>query len=329
MREKLTKCLEDFACNDDFWDILQFLDSIEGETPLNVIVEKCRCAEENIHKVLDFLQFFQCEFQCRPFKGTFIIVPPTEKKGVCIEMSLPEWFAFQAKFPHILDSTGSKSQKILTKKFFNIKRDYPQYDLSDYLVHKDSRETLLEVDGIFFQIVKAVETAVIDKTIVGVFLKNTSALDIYPHRIVFLEERLSLIGEELEGKNLISFAIDEIEDIRLRDLKQYIPNFSQIEVDDFISALRAVSGNEKRLILKILNSENVNLSPNYHYFGSPYLTTNSEGDLIWAASVEISDDLFEWLYAMKDYVEIIENGDIQNEFEEYKERRETLVKKVA
>ena len=329
MREELIRCLEEFAYNENFWNILHFLDSLEEETSADVIVEKCQCTEENIHKVLTFLRFFKYEFQCRPFKETFIIVPPAEKKVVCIEMSLPEWFAFQTKFPHILGPTDTKSQRILTKKFFNVKRNYPQYDLSNYLIHNDSQENLLEINHGFSQIVKTIETAIVDEIIVGFFLKNTSTVDVYPHRIVFLEERLSVIGEELEGKNLISFSIDEIEDIRLLDLKNYVPNFSQIEVDDFIGALRAVSGNEKRLILKILNSENINLAPNYHYFSSPYLTINSDGHLIWAASVEISDDLFEWLYKMKDHIQIIDNSEIQSEFEEYKKRREAILKKVA
>ncbi len=329
VRKELVRYLEEFASNDNFWNILQFLDSLKGETSLHIVMERCYCTEDDIHKVLDFLNFFKYEFQCKTLKNALVIIPPTEKKGVCIEMSLPEWFAFQAQFPQILGPANSKSHRILTKRFFNVKRDYSQYDLSCYLEYKIAQKGPVTTNQFCSQVVEAVENAINDETGVGLFLKTGNTIDIYPHRVVFLEERHSVIGEELEGKNLISFSIDEIEDIRFLDSKNYVPNFSQIEVDDFISALRAVSGNEKRLILKIINSENVNLSPDYHYFGNPYLTTNSNGDLLWAASVEISDDLFEWLYTLKDNVAILEDSDIQNEYEEYKERRKSFLKRVA
>ena len=100
-------------------------------------------------------------------------------------------------------------------------------------------------------------------------------------------------------------------------------------VDDFINAIRAVAGSEERMVLKVKNAETVDLRPPYHFLGNPYMTSNMNGDLIWAASVEMSDDLLEWLYQIKDSVEILDPEHLKDRFEEYQLQRHAKIKKAA
>ena len=51
--------------------------------------------------------------------------------------------------------------------------------------------------------------------------------------------------------------------------------------------------------------------------GTPYRTSNMNGDIIWAASVEISEPLMEWLYQVKNNVEILDPAFLKEKFKEY------------
>ena len=82
-------------------------------------------------------------------------------------------------------------------------------------------------------------------------------------------------------------------------------------------AIRSITGNEERLVLRISSPEKVNLKPQYHFLGSPYVTTNTEGEFIWAASVEVSSELFRWLDSIKDEIEILDPQEVKEEFENF------------
>ena len=90
-------------------------------------------------------------------------------------------------------------------------------------------------------------------------------------------------------------------------------------MNEFISGFREVSGNEVRLILKITgSSDDLDLSPSYHFLADPYITTSASGDTIWAASVEPCEDLIAWLADLEDGVEILDPLDVRSQVEEYK-----------
>ena len=88
-----------------------------------------------------------------------------------------------------------------------------------------------------------------------------------------------------------------------------------------IVAIRAVSGREERLVLKINQEVPVDLNPSYQFLGHPYMTANADGDFIWAASVEVSSELYDWLISLGDSVEILDPQGLKSEFEKYKEIR--------
>ncbi len=135
------------------------------------------------------------------------------------------------------------------------------------------------------------------------FLDGTST-DIYIHKMVFIDEKLSIVYECCLDHSLNSNTIDEIESFSKID-KLYNPIYTLLEVGDYISAIRSLNGNEDRLILKINSNTELDLNTSYHYWGNPYVTINNKGDRIWSATVERSAPLLEWLYSIKSKTEIL------------------------
>ena len=145
---------------------------------------------------------------------------------------------------------------------------------------------------------------------------NSKECAIFPMRLVFLDGTLCVIGESIKDKALVFFGVEDIKDIRDSE-HTHDPHISQIEVNEFICHLRLINGKEERLILKIYSQYEADLLPTHHYLGNPFVTSNTEGDMIWAATLEMCDDLFEWLHTMKERVEVLDPGHIRKEFSHY------------
>jgi hypothetical protein len=99
------------------------------------------------------------------------------------------------------------------------------------------------------------------------------------------------------------------------------PNLSQFQVNDFINEIRAINGKQERLILKFHAQDGEDLLLKYHYLHNPYVTANAEGDLIWAATIEMCDEIYLWLYEMRDKVEVLDPGFVRKQFSKFCETR--------
>ena len=142
-------------------------------------------------------------------------------------------------------------------------------------------------------------------------------MDIYPHNLIYLDGELSLVGEDLHDRSLIYFQMGEIAKVKRSGEQSYKKNFSDYEIGEFISSVRRLGDGEARLILKVFSQNNINLNPKYLFLGHTYMTSNSGGEYIWAASVEPSIELYEWLWSIRDKVEIVDPGFIKEEFARY------------
>ena len=106
-------------------------------------------------------------------------------------------------------------------------------------------------------------------------------LDILPHRLVYLQDELSLVGEDIHTRQLTILKAHKIE--KLKVIGKGPPNnFSAFDIDHFIEASRKMSDREYRLVLKLSSSfMHVNLDPKFHFFGNPCLISNPQGELVW------------------------------------------------
>jgi hypothetical protein len=173
--------------------------------------------------------------------------------------------------------------------------------------------------------VSIIEECLLSKNTILIETTNQKILNLIACKLSFLEGEMTLIAEETHDHGLLALALSEIVNIKSSE-KIKEARAGQHEVNEFISALRAMSENELRLVLKIKDPQNFNLKPDYQFLGKPYFVTNPEGDLIWAAWVETSDELYDWLYEMEHFVEILEPSEFILDFAAYCEEKE---KKLA
>tara|TARA_Y100000748_G_C15098034_1_gene333226 strand:- start:47 stop:298 length:252 start_codon:yes stop_codon:yes gene_type:complete len=76
--------------------------------------------------------------------------------------------------------------------------------------------------------------------------------------------------------------------------------------------------------MKVSAPEKVNLNPDFHFLGNPFVTTNTEGEFIWAASVEVSNELYKWLATIYSEIDIIDPSSVKEELEHFMEQKESL-----
>ncbi len=251
-------------------------------------------------------------------KGTECLFPLRVIPVVKTEFTFIEWMAMQAYFPQMDKFNEHHFHRKLMEKLAKIDSKNKDLDLYSYLESVEPprlREKRLDND--FDQIIEVIQSSLLEGEKIIITLGDGGESQIYGHRLIFLEGKLSLVGEDISDRALVSFILDEVTNIEKKKMSKYIPNYSPLEVNDFIYAIRAVAGSAQRLVLKIPHNSKINLTPGHHFMGNPFLTQGLEGDKIWAASVEVSDELFHWLYLMRGEFEILDPLILREDYEAY------------
>jgi hypothetical protein len=138
------------------------------------------------------------------------------------------------------------------------------------------------------------------------------------HRLFFFKGRLQCV---LEGTPHHILELIEVERIKfVREAEHSLSagegKISYLEVDQFISGLRGIDETEIRVVLKLLNPD-LDLRPYFHFLKDPFATMTSRGEKIWAASVELCPDFFDWLYGVRENIQILDPIDLQESFDNY------------
>jgi hypothetical protein len=169
------------------------------------------------------------------------------------------------------------------------------------------------------------DQAAIDKKQVHLITGEDKKYNVFPRKVVHLEGQLSLIAEDIYDHCLLVVPISELIKIEVAENTTQ-PKVSSFEVDDFIVAIRSMGEKETRLILKIHNPQSVNLFPTHQFLGKPCMVTNPNGDLLWAAYVEATDPLYEWILSLGMDVEILDPIEFKSEYLSYCEAK---LRKIA
>lgn len=292
----------------DFWKLLKSLEELDNPTSLASFADAHAVAPTIVRQVVGFLQKLNHPLQIDSrHPGQDILIPPANTAGIQIEMSLSEWLALQMMFPVIGTQESTPYYALVADKLEDTEVHYPEYDLYRLLEEEEVREGILgRLGEQAVELVKKIEESLHRGLVLDLIYHKNRTCSIYPHKLVYLEGELNLIGEDVVDRCLVALPVVDVHNVRFDVTKNYRVNFSSLEVDDFILAMRVVSGNEDRLVLKLKANSDVDLNPPYHFLGNPYITTNSQGDVIWAASVEVCDDFYAWLHGLGDRVEILD-----------------------
>jgi hypothetical protein len=307
--------------NDDFWKFLVSLEELRDKKDKILFCSSLGLNDETLKDYIDFLNRF--DVLC--VSDTDFIYPLKDKCRIKMEFSLSEWLALQASFGGKEDHQNAKHyyQKIIKNKLDVVLRASEQFSL-----HRKPAEFTMKLSE-FDNLKKKFDHMISVKRAVKIHFFSDKECVIFPHRLVFIDGVLCVVGENVQDKMLVYFGLEDIKSSEEYTLC-YEANLSQIEINDFIAHSRLINGKEERIVLKIYNQHEADLLPSHHFLGNPFVTSNTEGDMIWAATIEICTDIFQWLYKMKDRVEVLDPGHVKKEFSQYCElKKEASTSKKA
>jgi len=148
--------------------------------------------------------------------------------------------------------------------------------------------------------------------------------EVYPHLLIYVDGTLTLIGENLSGRILINIPAGKIQKLKMIK-RRYIANFISMQLEGYVKELRSMNGKEDRLILKIMAGEGFEILPPYQLLLNRYIVKTPNQDLIWAATLEMTPDLLDWFYQIKDKAEIIAPEYFKRDFFDYLEKKISLI----
>ena len=308
---------ESLFFSDDFWRTIEGLDSLQGEVSLASLLDELRVSSRQFGEVQSFLKEFDYELKLKQKdQQTFVSLPKKEYLGKK-NLGLWEYFSLKVHAPQGLqnaEGTKHREKSKLLTIFTTLESHRRERSAPDHL-HLFSKGKMETVDQALSQ-----------KHSLFLCLRDGKKKEVFPYHLIFVEGKLNLVGEDCADRCLVAHELEEVVRVESVSRKGFKPHFSVVEIKDFISALHEMSGREARIVLKLSSAEKFDLSPRHHFLGNPYVTTNGEGDLIWAATVEVSSEFFDWLYsirwAIKDFMD---PQSVQEEFLNYCKERERKV----
>ena len=296
---------QQLVLNDNFWKFLVSLEELNEKKDKVLFCSMLSVDEATLNSFVEFLNRF--DVMC--VSDDEYIYPLKDKCKIKMEFTLSEWLALQASFGA---DSESKSFKYYYQRIMQNKMQVALVACEQFNLYKRPVDVPVKACD-FENLKKKIDYDICYKKTTIVHFYNNKECIIYPHRMVFLDGVLCVIGESIYDKTLVYFGLEDIKTVSEFKV-EYDPNLSQIEVNEFICHLRLINGNEERLVLKIYSQYEADLLPSHHFLGNPFVTTNTEGDMIWAATIEMCDDIFHWLYSMKNRVEVLDPGHMRKEF---------------
>lgn len=293
-----------FILEDSFWKFLVSLEELKERKEAVLFCSSLSIDEETLEKYCEFLT----RYKVAVMRDEQYVYPLKEQCKIKMEFSLSEWLALQATVPKGNDAFYF--QQIVQDKMRMAQKAYAQFSLYKKPEEHVTTSSALE------SLKKKIDYDIVCRKSMKIKFFAGQECDVFPHRLVFLDGVLCVVGENTTDKRLVYFGVEDIADVE-NLTSFYEPNLSQIEVNEFIGHLRLINGQEERLVLKIYSQDQSDLLPEHHFLGNPFVTSSTEGDMIWAATLEMCDDVYNWLYKMRDRVEVLDPGHIRKEFSHY------------
>ncbi len=315
-----------FVFRDKAFQLAYAIEKLEIEIPLNDFLKNNSASIEDFQQSFNFFQSFSIEVKTGWIKDVLILYPLHQGAPTKLSLSLCEWAAISAHFPLMLKFRGKYFNKLAEEALGRVEQTSSIDCFGQNHLAQNKSKFMASAATAFREKVFQLEEHIFCKTPLKLEVQR-DIIKSFPFRVIFLEGRLVLVHENLELKNLSTLDIEKIQTLSELDTDISTPKHTLLDANDFITKMRAIGEKEERLVLKILSQAHVDLSPNYYFLGNPFLTTNYKGELIWAATVEDSQELFEWLYAMRPYVEILDPTNLIKKYIEFEKNHKMLALK--
>lgn len=314
-----------------FWKNIEFLMTLRGVQPISYILSSLEIENKQLEHYVRFLNEIGLSFvlSSTHLENT-MAEPGDDEVKIKFEFSLLEWLQFQAHFPYISKAKSKPFYEGLSDKLSSVEEEYKEHDL--FSAVENLEKSIISVEGqikivpdsIVDHTISQLENAIANSYLVSVTTAKKKLI-LYPRKIVYCESSLALIAEAVSDGSLSYLSMDEVLSVEPED-SHWSPLYASFEVDDFISSIRLISENTMRLVLKIQSQENFEAQLPYQFFENPYLVTNKDGQLIWAATIEPTDEIYSWVFQLGQDVEILDPVQFKKGYLEFCERK---LKKVA
>jgi hypothetical protein len=311
-----------------FWTVIEYLTTLDQKKDFDNICGDLSITKPQLNSFINFLKEVDYQLEVVSTKSGKEVVPPVTDSTIKIEFTLLEWLEFQAHFPAMGELEGKPFHNSFKSKLELLEKENSNHDLFAPL---PTLENILDNGKIELVstnskngIVAFIEESIIDKKTIQLELKDKN-YKILPHKIVFIEGELNLIGESLFDGCLLSIGVSNIVKT-FEDNSEWKMNYSKLEVDEFIKSFRCLGDNTVRIVLKIFSQERFNLNLNHQFFEKPCMFSNTSGEYIWAATIEPNVELYEWLCELGSDIEILDPTSFKLDFLKYCENK---LKKLA
>uniref|UniRef100_UPI003562D280 hypothetical protein n=1 Tax=Halobacteriovorax sp. TaxID=2020862 RepID=UPI003562D280 len=224
---------------EEFWTFLTCLENLNEPMPLKQFLNLSEIDVNVFSEAVSFLKNLNYFVDVSEYEGKNYIHPVKADQMISMQLTFKEWLAFQAHFPKMEEEKGSAHYEILSDKLSEVETEYSSHNLFNAIHDEETRFQLLEnLDLKHRNFLKKTEHAMSEDHALNIQLHDKRNIDFYPRKAVFLEGELCLVGEDCNDRCLIYFNILEIHKINTNFETSYSPNFSSIEINDFVSAVR-------------------------------------------------------------------------------------------
>lgn len=322
----------DMLADESFWKVVKYLTELKEKTNLEKIQDDLSINQAQLYSYLNFLKDVGMPVDIYETSEERLLEVAYPSQKIDVQFSLFEWLAFQASFPAISQAQDEPFFESLKNKLTALEEQHKKHDLFRAIQTLSSKmnsykpQVVPNDNIVHSEIISFLEEAIIEKEVVNIKLKeNQASQKIYPRKIVFLDSKLTLVCEGIEDKCLLNISVDTISSAYDAELS-WSPQFSAIEIDDFIASIRAITENELRVVLKVFSRDKFNTDLKHHHFGNQCMFTNPEGDHIWAASIEPNEEFYAWLSELGNDIEILDPISLKKDLLKYCEEK---LKKIA
>ena len=316
------KFQESLFFSDNLWKLLGFFESHQNQViALSELENVTGIHIDDLTQYFSFLRLFDVSFEIKDDHKTIHL---GSIEPIKFELTFSEWLALQGHFPLLEGFNGKPFNDLLKDKLSLIEQKHHGTSLFDALeIEKELKESNMENSSSFAAVLEEIN---ISESIAELIITGSKNISLYPHKLVHIDGSLNIVGEDTGDGCLIHIPVNSIDSVLEREKNEYSPKYSTYEINDFVQAIRSVSGSEERLVLKVKDQNENEFETGYHFMADPFITTNMDGEVIWAASVEVSDELFEWLFQLGENIEILDPSSIIDSFEEFKAQRQNIKK---
>lgn len=320
---------QELAQHGSFWQLIDFCEDLENPVLKSEICDLFRIAERDFYSVLALLTDLGSSFEHsvhgeeeRFMKKKF---SENTDKGFLSKFSVKEKIQMIVFCVVQADSNSSRHFKELYEKILSSE----EFNSISYFLEKLSSQFMRGGQGKVLSFKRnedsllKIERSIYHKNLLNIFCRDQREIKILPFKMMKLDGALALIGEEIGTGSCIHLSLGEI--LSVEELNEtYCPINSRFEFEDYIDGLRSIKETQVRLILKIDASFDWDDSLAYQHFGNPCLIKKGNGHMIWAASVEPSEEIFEWISDMGNSVEIIDPSAFKRVYLRYCEDKLSL-----